>query len=740
MRPRAWIVVAGLLALALMLGLFAIRPWVLDRLELSLLDWRFRLRGVAPTTDRVALVTIDQKSVDEFGRWPWRRSVMARLIDRLSDAGVAVIGMDILFSEPEVVPETATLRNLRATLGERHDTDPTVLGLLDEALANADTDRLLAAAIARSQRTVLGYYFRTAEEDALGEEEFRKALSLVRKSQVAVARLPPEGAAPILTCTGVEPNIELFQVSARRLGFFSTLRDRDGVVRRAPLVAQCGGELHVSLALALLEIVRGQRAVVLGDQEGIRDIRLGRSRLSTDEGGKVLINFRGPPGTFPHYSAADVLGDRVPREALEGRIVLLGATEVGIGDVQTTPFGTVFPGVEILANVLDNLLAGNVLRRHDGLIFVELGALVLLGILVSLVVPRFQNAANGAGFVGVLLTLLIGATTYAFVVEGIWINVTYPALTLGAVYMAVAVTHGVTVDARARMIRNRFATYVPPEVVSEMINRPESFRLGGARRDLSILFSDVRDFTMLAEEIGPDDVSRLLNEYLTPMTQLVFESRGTLDKYIGDAIVAFWGAPLPVEAHPLRACECALAMQEGIARLRAERPELLGVDRLRVGIGIHAGEMVVGNMGSRLRFDYTVTGDGVNLCSRLEGLTKFYGVGIIASSDLVSRVEGFRVRELDTIRVKGKKESVRIFEILGRDVSPSPSSGFVESYAEGLRAYREGRWPDAERALREVLSMSGDRDGPSTLLLRRIEILKENPPPVWDGIWTFEQK
>jgi adenylate cyclase len=538
----------------------------------------------------------------------------------------------------------------------------------------------------------------------------------------------------------VEPNLEQFQVSAKRLGFFSTLRDRDGVVRRAPLVAQCGGELHVSLALALLESVQGRRAVVLGDREGTREIRLGSTSLATDEGGRVLINFRGPRGTFPHYSASDVLVGRVSREALAGKVVLIGATEIGIGDLQTTPFGTVFSGVEVLANVVDNLLAGNVLRRHDGLLFVELAALVLLGFLVSLVVPRLQNAAHGAGLVVALLILLVGATTYAFVAEGIWINLTYPALTLAVVYMAVAVTHGITVDARARMVRRRFETYVQPAVVNEMVNHPGSFRLGGERRDLSILFSDVRDFTTLAEEIGPDDVSRLLNEYLTPMTDIVLESRGTLDKYIGDAIVAFWGAPLPVEGHPVRACEAALAMQEEIARLRAERRDLAGVDRLQVGIGIHSGEVVVGNMGSDQRFDYTVTGDGVNLCSRLEGLTKFYGVSIIASSDLVGRVEGFQVRELDTIRAKGKKESVQLFEILGRDGAAALSPGLVETYAEGLRAYREGRWREAERALREALSASGGRDGPSALLLQRIEILEENPPSAWDGIWTFAEK
>ncbi len=392
------------------------------------------------------------------------------------------------------------------------------------------------------------------------------------------------------------------------------------------------------------------------------------------------------------------------------------------------------------ATVLDNLLSGTVLRRHDGLIFIELVVLILLGLTVTLAGSRLRSAADVAAIAAALFLLLLGTTTYAFVAHGIWVNMTYPGLTLITVYMAVAVTHSITIEARARLIRRQFATYVPPGVVNEMVEHPESFRLGGERRDLSILFSDVRDFTRLAEEIAPEDVSRLLNEYLTPMTEIVFETRGTLDKYIGDAIVAFWGAPLPVDSHPLRACEAAIAMQESLAQLRATRHDLPGVDRLQIGIGLHSGPVVVGNMGSELRFDYSVTGDGVNLCSRLEGLTKFYGVGILTSEHLVSRISGIPVRELDKVRVKGKRESVRIFEVLTREGSESLGGRFLESYAKGLRAYREGRWGDAEKALQEALAMRGGRDGASLLLLQRLQLLKQARPDDWDGTWTFEEK
>ncbi|MEE8557953.1 MAG: adenylate/guanylate cyclase domain-containing protein [Myxococcota bacterium] len=709
MKPTTRVVVAGLLALGAALGTFAARPWVIERLELSLLDWRFRVRGPVPTTGRISIVAIDEPSIDELGRWPWSRTVMARLIDRLTEAEVEAIGFDVTFSEPETAPAEGPA-----------------------------PDALLAAALARSERAVLGYFFRTGEEERADPEALKRALPLIRKSQVSVARFPAGATAPILTCQGVEPNLESFQAGAARLGFFNALRDPDGVVRRAATIARCGDALYVSLSLALLEKVTGERAMVLGDQEGIREIRLGRVTVPTDEGGKILVNYRGPAGTFPHFSAADVIAGRVSSDDLRGRIVLIGATEVAIGDVQSTPFGRAFPGIEVHATVLDNLLDGTVLRRDDRFTFVELGTLIVCGLLIALIVPRLRTVTRGALLAGSLFAIVAGAGFYAFVEAGLWFNLSYPALGILAVYGTVAITHSVAIEARSRRIRRNFATYVPPEVVHEMVENPDSFRLGGERRDLSILFSDVRDFTTLAEEIGAEEVSALLNEYLTPMTRIIFESRGTLDKYIGDAIVAFWGAPLAVEGHPQKVAEAALAMQEEIVRLRATQPDLVGVDRLRVGIGIHSAEVVVGNMGSELRFDYTITGDGVNLCSRLEGLTKHYGVGVIASHELLSRTQGVLARELDTIRVKGKRSSVRIFELLGRDDGVPPAH--LEAYAEGLRLYRQGRWSDAERPLRTALAARGGEDTASLVLLERIARFRREPPADWDGVWTFSTK
>jgi adenylate cyclase len=739
MKGSRLIVVVGLVVLAAMVGLFSARPWVLDRLELSLLDYRFRLRGEIAPQSPVALVAIDEKSVDRLGRWPWRRDVVARIIDRLVEAGVSVIGFDIVFSEPEIPPETTLLRDLQGAV-TRGDVPPGIVDLLERSIEEADTDGRLAEAVARSERAVLGYFFRTtAAGDLPDREDLDRALKRIRRSRVAVTRLPPEGAARALSCTAVEDNIAPIQAGARRLGFFSSIPDPDGVVRRVPLVARCGDDLYVSLPLAVFEVLSGAKAMVLGDPSGIQEIRIGETSIPTDEGGRVIVDYRGPTGTFPTYSAVDVLTGEVGREELEGVAVLLGATEVGIGDHVPTPFARVFPGPEVHANVLENLLTGSVIRRHGGLLLAELAALVALGLFVVLVVPGVRSVLRGASLAASLLVLYLGVALWAFVARGTWVNVTYPVLTLVAVYMAVALTQSMTVEARARRIRRQFATYVPPEVVTEMIDHPDRFRLGTERRDLSILFTDIRGFTTIAEEIGPEDVSRLLNAYLTPLTRIVFESRGTLDKYIGDAVMAFWGAPLPVDNHPARAAASAIAMQRAVEHLRTTRDDLPGADRLRIGIGLHAGEVVVGNMGSELRFAYTLSGDGVNLCSRLEGLTKFYRVGILASADLVERLPSeFVSRELDTIRVKGKRQSVRIFELLGAPGEPDP--GFLERFARGLLAYREGRWKEAEEAFLEVIALREGDDGPSSLLLERMERLGGAPGDDWDGTWNFEEK
>ena len=724
--------------------LFALHPWLLDRAEYSLLDARFRLRGPAEVTSPVILVAIDAASIDEFGRWPWRRSLLADLVDRLTQAGVAAIGVDLVFSESETPSEAHALMLARRVLAAQDASDPEVaeqIAVLDRALEKADTDARLARSLSDSGRAALGYFFRTGVDEADAPGVLATQLPGIRRSQVAVAKVPARGGAPVLTCTGLEANLPVIAEAGRRSGFLSAVADPDGVTRRAALVARCADSYYVSLALAVYEIVSGKRTLLLGDEYALREIRVGDRVFPTDEGGKVLINFRGPPGTFPRISAGDLLAGRVDPAALEGAIALIGPTEVGLRDTRSGPFPGIFSGVEVHANVLDNLLVGDVIRRQDGLVVAELGLIVLVGLLLIVVIPRTSGVLMSFVLAGGLALLLVLLGGLAFTEFGIWLNLAYPLATVMIVYLAVEVTRSLAVEARGRRIRNLFATYVPPAVVKELAEGDAEVRLGGESRTLSLLFSDVRDFTALSERLGAEDTIGLMNVYLAAMTRVIFETSGTLDKYIGDAVMAFWGAPLVLEDHAERACRAAVLMQEEVTAFAPGHPELPGSDAIRVGIGLHTAEVVVGNLGSDLRFDYTLIGDGVNLCARLEALTKVYAAGILVSADLVAGLPAsFLVREVDEIRVKGRQEAGVIYEVLGERAARSDEAPWLEAHGAGLADYRAGRWPAARAALSEAVAIRGGQDGPSDALLARMQALGDRPPEAWSGIWTFESK
>lgn len=736
----------GWIALGAALLAFALHPWLLDRAEYSLLDARFRLRGPQPVSESVVIVAIDAASLDEFGRWPWRRSLLADLIDRLAGAGVAAIGVDLVFSEKETPAQTGALRLAREILAAKTSPEEPrteEIALLDEALTETDTDARLAASVAANGRTALGYFFRTGQAEADSPEALASRLPDIRRSQVAVAKVPARSHYPILTCTGLEANVPVVAGAGRRSGFLSALADPDGVTRRAALVARCADSYYVSLALSVYELASGQRSLLLGDDQALREVRVGERVFPTDEGGKVLINFRGPPGTFPRISAGDVLAGRVAPGELAGALALIGATEVGLRDTRSGPFPGIYPGVEIHANLLDNLLAGDVLRRHDGLVVAELALIVLIGVLLIGVIPRTPGVLVSFLFATGLALALVVFGSLAFTEFGIWLNLAYPLATVVLVYLAVEVTRSLAVEARGRRVRDMFATYVPPGVVKALAEGEADLRLGGERRTLSLLFSDLRGFTSLSENLGPEGTIGLMNVYLEAMTRRLFETGGTLDKYIGDAVMAFWGAPLALEDHAERACRAALGMQEELVTFGARHPDLPGAEGLEMGVGIHMAEVVVGNVGSDLRFDYTVMGDGVNLCARLESLTKLYGVGILTSAELARILPAsFHLREIDEIRVKGRRGAGVIYELLGERSADSADSAeelWLEAYAEGLVEYRSGRWPAAREAFARVIAARGE-DGPSSALIERMEAVGGVPPDGWTGTWTFETK
>ena len=747
MKKHNWtrVLALSLFLTGLMFFFYMTRNPFLQFVELKALDVRFLSRGQEAAGPFVVLATVDEKSLDEIGKWPWPRAKIAALIERLSDEGARVIAMDIFFSEPD---ENNNLRFI-----ERMEQETYALGLreprlkqfLNEAREAADNDSILAAAIRRSKSpVVLGYSFHFSQEEIahLSEDELAQKSGNIRPSAVKLVQFTSPKAKQLKVSDALLPesNIAKLAKASRIAGHLNISTDIDGKVRWIPLVIRYQDRFYPALSLQAVRYSMGNIPLRLRVADhGIATIQLGPVAIPTNEKGRMLINFRGSPQTFPHYSAADILAGRTPTDAFTNKIVFVGATAKGIYDLRVTPFSNEFPGLEVHANVADNILKQTFLFRPEWARFFDLAAILFMGLVTGLVLPRLR------AFFSVLLIAVLFAGYWLvsqtlFVRQGIWLNAVYPLLTIVLVYTAVTLYRYIVEEREKRKIRGAFSFYVTPSVVNEMLKNPDKLKLGGDKKELSVLFSDIRGFTTLAEEMEPEALVNLLNEYLTEMTDIVFEFDGLLDKYIGDAVMAVWGAPLEQTDHPARACRTALKMLDRLTKMQ-QQWEVEGTPRLDIGIGINTGPMVVGNMGSERRFDYTVMGDSVNLASRLEGINKEYGTQVVISEFTHERVkDDFFCRELDAVRVKGRAKPAKIYELVAVRSEEDPRVAIIEPFAQGLHHYRSQEWEIAEDKFHEVLNRIPD-DFAARLYLQRIAELREKPPqPGWDGVFTMTKK
>ena len=717
----------------------------LDRIELKSLDVRFLTRGSEPPGPFAVLATIDEKSLDRIGKWPWPRAKIGALIDRLSEEGARVIAMDIVFSEPDENNNLKFVESLQKDTGALGLKSPELDKFLEKARAKADNDQILADAISRSKpAVVLGYFFHFSQKEIahLSEAELaRKKRNMGANAVKLVQFTSPEAQkVKVFEALLPEPNIGKLVKASRIAGYYNIFPDIDGTVRWIPLVIRYQDRFYPSLSLEAVQSYVGNiplQVRVAG--HGIETIQLGPVTIPTDEMGRMFINFRGGPHTFPHYSVADIMAGRTPAGAFRDRIVFVGSTAIGVYDLRVTPFSTVFPGLEVHANVADNILRQTFLFRPGWAGFFDLAAILFMGMVTGLVLPRLR-AFFSVLFIFVLFVGYLVVSQALFVRQGIWLNAVYPLLTVVIVYTTVTLYRYIIEEREKRKIRGAFSFYVTPSVVNEMLKNPEKLKLGGDKKELSVLFSDIRGFTTLAEEMDPEALVNLLNEYLTDMTNVVFEFDGLLDKYIGDAVMAVFGAPLEQTDHPRRACRTALKMLERLKKMQ-EKWEAEDTPRLDIGIGINTGPMVVGNMGSERRFDYTVMGDSVNLASRLEGINKEYGTRVVISEFTYDRVkDDFFCRELDAVRVKGKVRPVKIFELVALRSSEDPRIDIIEPFAKALRHYRKQEWDRAEEKFNTVLSKIPE-DMAARLYLQRIANLRGEPPsPDWDGVFTMKRK
>jgi adenylate cyclase len=713
----------------------AYRLLAVDVLDNLIYDARLRLTMPRTVDDRIVIVDIDERSLAVVGRWPWGRDRLAALVDRLAEAGAKVIGFDLVLAEPDRSSGLASLEQLAA--GDMHR-DPRFLAALDGLRERLDFDTRFARAL-HARPIVLGYYMSGRQE--------------------AHGMLPPAVLPAIVfaghrgglrQASGFGANLPLLQKAAPSAGFFNPVVDFDGNVRRVPLLIRHGDKVYESLSLAVARVALGAPTISAGfGERGDRgDDPLATLDLSTtrgtlhipvDESGAALVPFRGGARSFPYVSAADVLDGRVPAKQLAGRIVLIGTTAPGLLDMRSTPVGSVYPGVEIHANLIGGMLDGALEHVPGYADAIQMAAMLCIGLLMIFVWPWRAPVRATLGTLALLAVVVAG--DFALWTYG---NAALPLAASVALIAALFVfnmSFGFLVESRhRRQFAHLFGQYVPPELVEEMSREPHRYSMGGRRAELTVLFSDVRGFTTIAEALEPEDLARWMNEYLGAMTEVIRAQRGTLDKYIGDAIMAFWGAPVADEQHARRAVLAAMRMQAALVPLNgalAQRDK----PAIRIGIGINTGPMTVGDMGSDVRRAYTVMGDAVNLAARLEGLSKHYGAVIVVGEATRAQTPDMVYRELDRVRVKGKREAVAIYEPVAEATALARArADELDRWHVALERYRAGDWDAAEASLRALL-----KEAPESrlyaLYLERLATMREQACiGAWDGVHEFDTK
>ena len=721
----------GLLATLCVMCIYIWQPDINRQMDRHLYDLFLRQHAGGTPSPTPAVIDLDEASLHKFGQWPWPRHLVARLLKTLTENGAVAIGLDILLAEPDRTSPVS----LQEALHEGFGVDVRFEGLPD---ALKDNDVLLADVLSQTP-SVLGIYtqFVAGKAPPFPED--------VPRWEGILERTPAGGLAPrsnILKGEGATLPLRTL-LHAAPLGSINVAPDPDGIIRSVPLLTDVNGRIVIALGLRSLMRGLGVKNLILeGGPDGLRAVRVGKYTVPVTPGGFLQVAFRGPRGVYPYFSALDVLEGRVGPEELEGRVLLLGTSAPGLLDIRATPFDSVYPGVETHAAVVDAILTGRHIETPPwipGAQILSIGLLGLMGTLAFSLAPAV---------VYLPLFLLLGGGslwgTWQIFQNGIFISPQYMLMTLVASAVMLLAVRFWQETRHKRLLRQAFSRYVAPDMVERIAERGEAV-MAGEEREVTLMFTDIRGFTSLSEKLAPAQVVAVLNRYFTPMTSLIRGSGGTVDKFIGDAIMAFWNAPLDVSRHELRAVFGALDMQEALTRLNTELLTEFDIS-LRMGVGVHTGKVYVGNMGSAELLDYTCIGDTVNLTSRLEGLCPAYGVSVVVSAATAERCLAVpdsprplpAFIPLDAIRVKGKTEPVEIRTPVAAEEAMQRKDE-LDAFAQAREAYVAGHFAEAAAAFASLRERF-----PDTLLYQiygeRSETLMAAPPEHWDGVWTFTKK
>jgi len=727
---------ARLICLGLLVGFAMLRiadPAPIEELRVRIFDAFQRIDPRAKTIRPVTIVDVDEKSLADpkLGQWPWPRTRIADIVTNLTRLGAVVIAFDAVFPEPDRLNPDIAVDSF---------------GNLDEEMrsrlrALPSNDKILANAI-RNSRVVLG---------ESGGPDVRADLN-EKLPVTGLAMLGEEPQPFMFQFPGLLRNVPVLEEAAAGRGLFTIKPERDGIVRRVPMIMLAQGLTMPSLSFEMLRIASGSGTILIkADKAGIQSIGVRGFTVPTDRNGQLWVHYaRSDPSIY--VSAIDVLEGRVAPDQIAGKLVVIGTSAIGLNDIKTTPVSPAMPGVEIHAQVLESALTGAVVVQPNYGISIEFLSALVMGLLVIAFAPKFGPVSLVA-IGGLFASILIGTSWFFYSQHRLLIDFTYPLISTTAIYLTLIFASFVREQAQRRQIRSAFGQYLSPALVEQLAQSPERLVLGGEEREMTIMFSDVRGFTSISETYknNPQGLTALMNRFLTPLTNAIIARKGTIDKYMGDAIMAFWNAPLDDKEHEINACEAAVDMLERIDELNKQREEEAADGGhvyipLKVGIGLNTGVCVVGNMGSDLRFDYSVLGDSVNLASRLEGQSKEYGFPIIVGSKTAFAVKDrFAILELDFIMVKGKKEPEVIYAIAGReDVAQSGRFQRLRNLTiEMLACYRSRDWDGALAAIER--GRKTDEANALELLYNlyeaRIRNYQQNPPPQdWNGAFALLTK
>ncbi len=756
------ILIVGFCVSILIIALYIYQPLGMRQLDRMIYDTYLRNSVEGKVSPTPAIVDIDEESLEAFGQWPWPRHLLAQLLKVLTESGAASIGLDIMFAEAD----RASPHALQKSLKDSFNVDISFQGLPRYL---EDNDKLFASVVKQTP-TVLGAYVQfdgeLAEQNATSAVA-SKGLSALPENlprfEGVMERIPPNALSPYESITkGAGAVLPLpVLIPAAPLAALNVAPDADGIVRSIPLVLKVDDRIFISLGLrALMRALNVKNIALEGGPYGLSAIYVAKYRIPVSPNGLYQIPFQGPRGTYPYFSAKDILEGKVPADELAGRVLLVGTSASGLLDIRATPFDPIYPGVESHAAVVDAILSDRYIELPTWTPFVQVSAILIMALLSTLLfgfapaliyIPSFIFFAGGSVY----------ASWSAFH-KHIYISPQYALITTIAIMIILLGVRFIYEAQQKRQLRKAFSRYVSPEMVNRIADRGEAV-LAGEEREVTLIFTDIRGFTSISEQLAPAEMVGVLNRYFTPMTGLIQETQGTVDKFIGDAIMAFWNAPLDVAGHELKAVRTALGMHKALDNLNIELEEEFNI-KLRMGAGVHTGKVYVGNMGSEELLDYTCIGDTVNLSSRLEGMCSHYGVGIVVSSITANRCKeilkdellktsarninntssisddqlSIRFVLLDAIRVKGKEEAVEIMmPILAEEAEMRSEE--LKYFDKGREYYKNARFADALPMFKK-LTLKFPETKIYQIYNERCEALVEDSPKNWDGVWRFDKK